>query len=61
MRKFGSVGCGDKAPGNFDSRRLHVGFADPASAEITLNFFQLISINRKIAATLLIGSMTERP
>ena len=61
MRKFRGVSCVDKASRNLDQRCLRFCLADQARTTVTLNFIQLIPINRKIASGWYFGGMAEWP
>jgi hypothetical protein len=61
MGEFSGIGCGNKTPGNFRSRRLGIDFSDPPRAPVPLDFVELIAVDGNIASRLYISSLAERP
>jgi hypothetical protein len=61
MRKLGSICRNDETAGHFHACGLCLRLPDPTRAPVTLDFIQLVSIDRKITSGVHIGCMPKRP
>ena len=60
MRKLGSICRNDETAGHFHACGLCLRLPDPTRAPVTLDFIQLVSIDRKITSGLPSGQRTAK-